>query len=210
MSGGTFAALDDARAAVLAEGARFVEALEPILAKSLGVGFERLTIAQRGQVEPLDERSRATLEEAVARANRAGVDAVLDRLRAPDVWLAPLTAPDLPPRPAVGWPGWLPERVARMLDRTGPERVQLGDLDDPSNRVWVAISGCAGPLDEILEEFGFRPGRPRIGGGRFDVGPRTLVRLDPSGELRGPWKRYRTAYERLVALTEDPRNGSRA
>ena len=208
MSGGTFAELDDARAAVLAEGARFVDALEPILAKSLRDGFERLIIARRAQVERLDEPCRATLEEAVVRAIRASVDAVLDRLRAPDVWLAPLTAPDLPPRPAFGWPGWLPEWVARMLDRAGPERVELGDLDDPSNRVWVAISGCTAPVDEILEGFGFRPGRPRIGGGRFGVAPRTLVRLDPGGELRGPWKRYRAAYEHLVALTEDPRSGA--
>jgi hypothetical protein len=208
VSGGTFSALDDARAAVLAEGARFVEELEPILVDTLRNGFERLTLAQSDQVARLDERTRAALEEAVARAVRASVDAAIDRLRAPDVWLAPLTAPDLPPRRPFGWPGWFPEWVARMLDRAGPERVELGDLDDPSNRIWVAISGCSGPLDGVLEEFGFRPGRPRIGGGRFDVGPRTLVRLDPSGALRGPWKRYRSAYERLTTLTEDPRIGS--
>jgi hypothetical protein len=208
VSGGTFAELDDARAAVLAEGARFVEELEPILADSLRHGFERLCVAQAAQLARSNASTMAALDDAVARAVRASVDAAIARLRAPDVWLAPLTAPDLPPRRPFGWPGWFPEWVARILDRAGPERVELGDLDDPSNRVWVAISGCSGPLDDVLEEFGFRPGRPRIGGGRFDVGPRTLPRLDPSGVLRGPWKRYRIAYELLVALTVDPRGGS--
>ncbi len=207
MSGGTFAELDNAREAVLAEGARFVGELEPILADSLQRGFERLCIEQPAVVARLNESTRAALEDAVARAIRASVDAAIARLRAPDLWLTPLTAPDLPPRRPFGWPGWFPERIARMLDRAGPERVELGVLDDPSNRVWVAISGCSGPLDGVLQEFGFRPGRPRIGGGRFDVGPRTLVRLDPMGALRGPWKRYRAAYERLAGLTHGPRSG---
>jgi hypothetical protein len=64
----------------------------------------------------------------------------------------------------------------------------------------VAISSAAKPLDPVLEEFGFRPGRRRIGGGSFGIAARTLPQLDPSGALGQRWRRYRGAFERLSAL----------
>jgi len=199
-----FAALDDARAAVLGEGARFVEELEPILSESLQIGFERLCIGQADHAMRLEGPARAALQQAVDRATDAGVNRVLERLRSPEIWLAPHTAPHLPVKEQPGWsmdvPGW----IARVLRdrRRGSDRLSIGALDDPANRIWVALLGAAGPLDGVLEEAGFSPGRRRIGG-RFGVGPRSLHQLDPNGTLQRSWKRYRAAYERLIALTED-------
>jgi len=123
----------------------------------------------------------------------------VERLRSPEIWLSPLTAPELPPRSDPARPLGLPEWVARM---GGPAREgsALGRLDEMTNRVWVAISAAAKPLDPVLEEFGFRPERRRLGGGSFGVSARTLPQLDPSGVIGQRWKRYRAAYERLTAL----------
>ena len=205
MSGGTFAALDDARAAALAEGARFLEELEPILRESLRVGFERLCIGQADRAMRLEAPARAALEDAVDRAIHAGVNHVLERLRSPEVWLAPLTAPGLSAREHPGWSVSVPEWVTRMLRRRarGSDRPSLGALDEPTNRIWVAVSSAATALDPVLQEFGFRAGRRRLGGGSFGVQAAHLPQLDPSGTLRRCWKRYRAAYERLIALRED-------
>jgi hypothetical protein len=199
VTGDPFAELEAVREAVLAEAERFVEELEPILGASLRSGFDRLTLAQADHASRMDDRTRAAAQAAVGRAIEIGVSAVLERLRPPEIWLAPLTAPDLPPRHEWMWPAWLPEWVARLFgDQSG--RPSLGDLDDPSNRIWVAISSAAKPLDPVLEEFGFRPERRRIGGGSFGIAARTLPQLDPSGALGQRWRRYRAAFERLSAL----------
>jgi hypothetical protein len=195
-----FDELEAARANVLEEAERFVEELELILGHSLRAGLERLRVAQAGHFARLDEPIRAALEGAVDRAIELGVAETIQRLRPPEIWLAPLTAPDLHPKDRLGWPDWLPEWAASLLRRGESERPSLGDLDDPSNRIWVAISAAAKPLDPVLEEFGFRPERRRLGGGSFGVSARTLPQLDPSGAIAQRWKRYRAAYERLTAL----------
>jgi hypothetical protein len=200
VTGDAFAELEAVREAVLAEADRFVEELEPILGASLRSGFERLTIAQADHAGRMDDATRTALEDAVGRATAIGVAAVVERLRPPEIWLAPLTAPDLHLRDGPGWPGWLPAWAARMLGSGRSERPSLGDLDDPSNRIWVAISSAAKPLDPVLVEFGFRPGRRRLGGGSFGVAARTLPQLDPSGTLGQRWRRYRAAFERLSSL----------
>jgi hypothetical protein len=191
--------LDAARANVLAEAERFVEELEPLLGPSLHAGFERLRLAQPGHVGRLDGPTLAALEDAVGRAIELGVGETVERLRSPEIWLSPLTAPELPPRSDSARPLGLPEWVARLGGpaREGPS---LGRLDEMTNRVWVAISAAAKPVDPVLEEFGFRPERRRLGGGSFGVSARTLPQLDPSGTLGQRWKRYRAAYERLTAL----------
>ena len=194
-----FAELEAARATVLAEAERFVLELEPVLGRSLEAGFERLESAQAEHVHLIDERTRAALGQAVARAIEVGVAETVERLRSPKIWLSPLTAPKLPPRSDPARPLGLPEWVAR-LGGSAREGAALGTLDDLSNRIWVAITAAAKPLDPVLEEFGFRPERRRLGGGSFGVAPRTLPQLDPSGALGQGWKRYRTAYERLTAL----------
>lgn len=200
MARDAFAELEAAREAVLAEAERFVHELEPLLAESLRAGVRRLKARQAAHAALLRERETAALEEAAERAIAAGVSSVVERLREPEVWLSPLTAPDLPPRRPFGWPGWVPEWLARWLDRAGPERIELADLDDPSNRIWVAIASAATRLDPVLEEFGFEPEGRRLGGGRFGVQARTLPQLDPGGTLARRWRRYRAAYERMADL----------
>ena len=148
--------LEAARANVLEEAERFVEELEPVLGPSLHAGFERLRLAQPDHVGRLDGPTIAALEDAVGRAIELGVAETVERLRSPEIWLSPLTAPELPPR-----------------------------ID---------------PARPVLEEFGFRPERRRLGGGSFGVAARTLPQLDPSGAIGQRWKRYRAAYERLTTL----------
>jgi hypothetical protein len=181
--------------------------LGPILSESLRAGFERLCVRQADHVGRLDPATRVALDDAIGRAVAAGVRDAAERLRSPDVWLAPLTAPDLPQHHPAGWGLDVPAWLARLFGRgsrasTSPS---LGALDDPSNRIWVAVAAGARPLDPVLEEFGFRPERRRLGGGSFGIAPRTLPQLDPSGTLARRWKRYRVAYERLSAMTASDR-----
>jgi hypothetical protein len=194
-----FEDLEAARQGVLVEGERFVEELEPVLGASLRAGFVRLTFAQAGHAGRMDEPTRAALDEAVQRAIEIGVAQTVQRLRSPEIWLSPLTAPELPPRADPAHSLGMPEWVAR-LGGSVREGSTLGRLDEMTNRIWVAISAAAKPLDPVLEEFGFRPERRRLGGGSFGVSPRTLPQLDPSGAIGQRWKRYRAAYERMAAL----------
>jgi hypothetical protein len=195
-----FADLERAREAVVAEGTAFADELGPVLGESLRRGFERLCADQAGLLARFDPGTRSALGPAVDRAIDAGAATVVERLRSPELWLAPLTAPNLVVVKEEGWPTWLPEALARLLRPRRRDRATLGELDDPSNRIWVAICGASAPLDAVLEEFGFRHARRRIGGGRFDIGPRTLLRLDPSGVLQRRWRRYRSAFDHMTAL----------
>jgi hypothetical protein len=194
-----FAELEGAREAVVAEGAAFTGELEPILGESLRRGFERLCADHAHFVLRLDDDTRSALERAADRSVDVGVAAVIERLRSPEIWLAPFTAPHLTVIKDEGWPDWVPEGFARLLGSRRRDPPTLGELDDPSNRIWVAISAAAKPLEPVLEEFGFRPGRRRFGG-RFGVGPRTLPQLDPSGVLQRRWRRYRAAFDRMTQL----------
>ena len=199
--GDRFAELERARDAALAEAEAFRADLEPSLAASLRRGLERLMQEQAGHVSRLDEATRVALDDAMDRAIPAAVASVSERLRDPDLWLSPLVAPELAATSAEGgWPTTVPGWLAGLLGRGARARVGLGSLDDPGNRVWVAVSSAATSVDPVLAEFGFAPAHRRIGGGRFGVVPRTLPRLDPTGALQQHWKRYRAAYERYEAL----------
>jgi hypothetical protein len=151
-------------------------------------------------VASFDEPTQRAFEEAVAGATRSAVAVVSERLRDEDVWLSPHTAPHLNERREPGWPLDVPSWMARLLDRDPDPGGRLGDLDDPGNRIWVAIGSAAGPIDGVLQEFGLEGQRRRIGGGRFGLVPRTLPRLDPSGVLQRRWRRYRRAFDRYEAL----------
>lgn len=182
-----------------------MQELEPILRESLQAGFERLCIGQADRDMRLEGPTRDAFHDAVDRAIQAGVKHVLERLRSPEIWLAPLTAPELSVREQPGWSMSVPEWVTRMLRKRsrGSDGPSLGALDEPTNRVWVAVSSAATAMDPVLQEFGFRPGRRRLGGGSFGVQAANLPQLDPSGTLQRCWKRYRAAYERMIALTDD-------
>ena len=198
--GDRFEQLASARDRVLAEADVFCRQLEPILAEALRGGLERVTWAQAGHLGSLDEPTRRAFEEAAAGSTRSAVAAVSARLRDPDVWLSPHTAPRLREPRQRGWALDVPPWLARLLGKDRDPSGVLGGLDDPGNRIWVAIGSAAEPIDGVLQEFGFAPERRRIGGGRFGVAPRTLPRLDPSGLLQRRWKRYRAAFERYEAL----------
>jgi hypothetical protein len=172
-----FADLAGARDDVLAEAEGFRVELEPILATSLLAGLERLAGVQAAHVASLDEASRLALRETSERAVGTAVGSVTARLQDPDVWLSPQTAPELAAQNEPGWSLDVPSWLARLLRRGARVPHGLGVLDDPGNRIWVAIASAAGPLDAVLQEFGFTPERRRIGGGRFGVVPRTLPRL---------------------------------
>lgn len=199
--GERFELLERARDAVLAEAEAFRSELGPALDGALRAGIERLLERQAGHVAAMEQGQRRALEDALERAVGIAVRSVDERLRAPDVWLSPLVAPDLPGRETRGWPLDVPEWLARLLGRGSRPRLGLGSLDEPENRIWIAVASASTSVDPVLVEFGFEPATRRIGGGRFGVGPRTLARLDPSGVLRQRWRRYRTAFERYEALT---------
>ena len=191
--------LTGARDEVLAQADSFRLELEPLLASSLLAGLERLRSLQAAHVASLDAPTRQALEDALERALGTAVAAVSTRLRDPDLWLSPQTALQLP-SPSPAWPLAVPAWLARLARGRARPTPELGELDDPGNRIWVAITSAAGPLDAVLQEFGFSPERRRIGGGRFGVAPRTLPRLDPSGALQRRWKRYRAAYARYSSV----------
>ncbi|HJU57986.1 MAG TPA: hypothetical protein VJ774_04555 [Actinomycetota bacterium] len=197
-----FADLERAREAVVAEGAAFTDELEPFLRESLRRGFERLCADHAHFVLRLDDHTHSALKQAAERSIDTGVAVVIERLRSPEIWLAPLTAPHLVVIKEEGWPDWLPEGFARLLRQRRRDAPTLGELDDPSNRIWVAISAAAKPLEPVLEEFGFRPGRRRFGG-RFGLGPKTLPQLDPTGALQRRWRRYRVAFDRMTELASE-------
>ena len=198
--GDRFEQLRAARDGVLAEAETLRRDLEPILAEALRAGLERVTSAQAGHLDSLDGPTRRAFVEAAAGATRSAVVALSARLREPDVWLSPYTAPHLNGPREPGWPLDVPSWLARMLGKRRGSARDLGDLDDPANRVWVAIGSAARPIDGVLQEFGFAEQRRRIGGGRFGVAPRTLPRLDPSGVIQRRWKRYRATFQRYEAL----------
>jgi hypothetical protein len=90
--------------------------------------------------------------------------------------------------------------LLRRLGGADPE-VAIGELDDPSNRIWVAVSSAARALDPVLAEFGLQPSSaPDLGGGHYGIQPKTAAQLDPTGGLVRLWKRYVLAYRRYAAL----------
>ena len=198
--GDRFDELATARDIVLAEAEALRTDLEPALEDSLRVGLQRLLQIQVGHLAALDAPTRRALDAVLETAVPTAVAAVIARLREPDVWLSPLVAPDLPTPEPTGWPLDAPGWLVRLAGRGGRARVGLGAMDDPGNRIWVAVCSAAASIDPVLVEFGFEPSRRRIGGGRFGVVPRTLPALNPSGILRQRWKRYRAAFGRYEAL----------
>jgi hypothetical protein len=107
-----------------------------------------------------------------------------------------------------GWDGALPEWLSNALRRftRAPRRPAIDDLDDPGNRIWIALLAAAKALDPVLAEFGLSPSSvPDLGGGHYGIQPRTAEQLDPSGELVRLWRRYRLAYQRYLALAPSER-----
>jgi hypothetical protein len=190
-------AIEAARAEVEALGAEFAAAAGPVVEDAL-----RRRVAGRAWLERPSTDVEASFREAVERAIAIVADEVTRRLSVPGIWLEPRIAPGVEPRPEMGFdaPAW----VSAVLHRLTPRRrgAELGELDDPGNRAWLAILSGAKALDPVLEAFGRPPSpAPELGGGHFGLQPRSADELDPGGELQRRWTRYRAAYERYERLT---------
>lgn len=202
---GNEAALEGARAEIVSLAAEFRAAAGPVLDAALRRRLEALVRARRAWHEAMSPEVRSAFEDAAGRAILAGVREVDRRLAVEDVWFQPFTAPGVVRRPETGWDGMVPEWISGFLRRftRREDAPTLGDLDDPGNRVWVALLSAATPLDPVLQEFGLEPSSiPNLGGGHYGLQPRTAPLLDPSGVLARLWKRYRLVYERYTALAK--------
>jgi hypothetical protein len=191
------AAREGARAEIEALATAFADAAEPIVRAALE---RRVTVLLHAGAERLDELGPEVadaLREAAASASSSGAAEIARRLREPDVWLRPLTAPGLRP-PTPGWDGSIPDWISGFLRRfSRREEPGLGPLDDLGNRIWVALRSAANPVAAVFQEFGLQPA---AGARTFELLPKTAAQLDPSGTLQRLWKRYRVLHTRFVAL----------
>lgn len=163
------ARITSAREEIVALAGEFAETARRTVETALTRAMERLVVQYADWFNHLDDRTARALREAVQRTIERSALRVGERLRDPDVWLAPSVVVDGQPE-------------AR--------------LDEPANRVWIALLNAADPLDPVLTEFGLQPSDvPDRGGGHFGLQPKTAGELDPRGTLVVLWGRYRKLHE---------------
>jgi hypothetical protein len=163
------ARIASAREAILSLAEEFAETARLAVETTLTRAMERLVVRRAEWFNRLDDRTATALRDAVQRTIQRSAARVGERLKDPDVWLSPSVVVD-----------------------GGPQ----AKLDEPANRVWIALLNAADPLDPVLTEFGLQPSDvPDRGGGHFGLQPKTLEELDPKGVLAGLWGRYRRLYE---------------
>jgi hypothetical protein len=207
------AALEGARAEIEGVASEFRDAAGPVLEAFLR---RRLAALVRDRASWADHRRAEALgtafDDAATRAIARGAADAVRRLADQSLWLEPMTAPGVERPDGAGWDGDLPVWLGGLLRRLWRrDRPSLGGLDDPGNRIWVALLSSARPLDPVLEEFGIPPSpAPDIGGGHHGLRPESAGRLDPSGGLERLWRRYRAAYERYAELSGSGGDGPRA
>jgi hypothetical protein len=200
-------ALERARTAVLAIGAEFRRAAAPALDAALSWRLESLVQASPGWFGAMKPEVQVAFRAAADHAVTLAVAEIDRRLDDDELWLDPVTAPGLVRSAQHGWDGDLPEWLIGIVRLLAPKKrePELGDLDDPGNRVWVALVSAAKPLDLVLGEFGLRPAEaPDIGGGSYGLAPPSAPQLDSTGTLVRLWKRYRAAYATYRTLLPDP------
>lgn len=199
-------ALDRARLEIGDIADAFRAAAAPALRGTLQRRLDALIEARRAWWDGLAPEVRDAFGDVSGRAIDTGIDDALRRLEDPDVWLSPLVAPGFDGDTDVGWDASFPSWIHGLIRRLSPRRLapQVEALDDPGNRIWLALMSSARPLDPVLEEFGLAPSAvPSLGGGHYGLEPKTSEQLDPSGGLSKLWSRYRLAHHRYVALAEE-------
>lgn len=184
-----------ARARVLAVAERFSRTAVEVVPLAVRHRLEAL-VAEAG----LPEAEASALLAAATRALERGAAAAAERLADPDLWLEPLVLPGGGGAREDGWSPLVPPWLARLLAPRGRPDPRPGRLDDPRNRVWIALGLVARALDPVLEEFGLAPAPAPGVGGRYRLHPETARLLDPSGRLSGLWAEYRVAYARFAEL----------
>lgn len=163
------ARIASAREAILSLSQEFAEVARRSVETALDRAMERLVLRYADWFNHLDDRAAVALRETVHRTIQRSAARVGKRLKEPDVWLSPSVVVDGAPQP---------------------------QLDEPANRVWIALLNAADPLDPVLTEFGLQPSDvPDRGGGHFGLQPKSLAELDPKGALASLWGRYRRLYE---------------
>jgi hypothetical protein len=195
-------ALERARREISSIAAAFRAAAGPAVGGMLRRRLDALIEVRRAWWAGLADDVQEAFRSAAAGAIAAGEAETLRRLEPEDVWLQPLVAPGMDEDP-VGWDTSLPDWVTKLLQRFSPGRrgPEIDALDDPGNRIWLALLAAARPLDPVLEEFGLEgSAAPALGGGRYGLQPKTAEQLDPSGDLMRLWRRYRLAHRRYAAL----------
>lgn len=191
-----------ARDEVLAAAARFTEVAVEVVPEAIRGRFHAL-VAGADVPEP----TRRAIREAGERALSRGVAAMRERLADPDVWLSPMTLREEPPPREQGWSDLVPSWLAHLLTPRGRERPGPERLDDPANRIWIALSLVARALDPLLGELGLEPSPAPGLGGRYHLHPATLRQLDPHARLARAWREYRTAYARFADLVGEEGSG---
>jgi hypothetical protein len=176
------ARIASAREAIIALADRFAETARRQLEAALDRSMERLVVRCAEWFNRLDNRTAQALREAVRQTIQRGAARVEERLKDTDLWLSPSVVVDAEPQTR---------------------------LDDPANRVWIALLNAADPLDPILTEFGLDPSDvPDQGGGHFGLQPETAGEVDPRGTLASLWARYRklyAAYQKSLRMPVDRR-----
>jgi hypothetical protein len=157
------------REAILSLAEDFAEAARRGVEAALTRATEHLVVRYADWFNRLDDRTARALRDASQATIARSAAKVGERLKDPDVWLSPSVMVDGEPQP---------------------------QLDDPANRVWIALLKAAEPLDPVLTEFGLKPSDvPDRGGGHFGLQPTSTSELDPKGALAALWARYRKLYE---------------
>jgi hypothetical protein len=176
--------LEDVREQMVACGEEFASAAESLLVEALERAVERLVVQESEWLNGLRPETLTALRRSVAQTIRGSARATAERLRDPDLWLAPTVSLDHPP---------------------GPE------LDRPNNRAWIRMLRAADALDGVLVEFGLRPSDlPDPGGAHFGLQPQTAAEVDRRGTLTRLWRRYLSVYERheeLIRRIPEEREG---
>jgi hypothetical protein len=163
------ARITSAREEIISLAGEFAETARRTVETVLTRAMERLVVRDADWFNRLDDRTATALRDTVQRTIERSSVRVGERLKDPDLWLSPSVMVDGQPE---------------------------AQLDEPANRVWIALLNAADPLDPVLTEFGLQPSDvPDRGGGHFGLQPKTAGELDPRGTLAVLWTRYRKLHE---------------